>query len=324
MDKTRMAILGAGGIAEYMAKTIAGMPNVEAYAVASRDGARAKAFAEKWGIGKHFGSYEEMLADPAVEFVYVATPHSHHYEHAKMCLNHGKHVLCEKAFTATAAQAEKLIDLAHEKNRLITEAIWTRYMPFSKTIVDIVQSGKLGEVTALTASLGYDVKRNERIHSPALAGGALLDLTVYPLNFAFMAFGHNYDRMTSICQKFPSGVDSHNTVTLCYPDGKIATMYATTLSVTDRRGVIYGDKGYLVVDNINNPHKAEFFDPKWTLQETFAAPEQITGYEYQVASAIKAFRAGELECPEMPHTETLRIMRIFDEIRSQWGIRFSC
>ena len=153
----KIGILGAGGIAVQMAKTVAGMKDVENYAVAARSLERAQAFAEKYGFSKAYGSYEEMLADPLVDLVYIATPHSHHYLHAKMCLEAGKNVLCEKAFTVNADQARKLFTLAKEKNLLITEAIWTRYMPSRKMIDDIISSGVIGEVTAVTANLNYAI-----------------------------------------------------------------------------------------------------------------------------------------------------------------------
>ena len=185
----KIGILGAGGIAVQMAKTVAGMKDVENYAVAARSFERAQAFAEKYGFSKAYGSYEEMLADPQVDLVYIATPHSHHYLHAKMCLEAGKNVLCEKAFTVNADQARKLFALAKEKDLLITEAIWTRYMPSRKMIDDIISSGVIGEVTAVTANLNYAISEVERIRKPELAGGALLDVGVYTINFASMVLG---------------------------------------------------------------------------------------------------------------------------------------
>ena len=130
----KFSILAPGGIAHQMAQAVSGLKEVERYAVASRDLGRAEAFAGQWGFEKAYGSYEEMLQDPQVELVYVATPHSHHYQYAKMCLEHGKHVLVEKAFTVNAAQARELVKLAEEKGLLLAEAIWTRYMPSRKMI----------------------------------------------------------------------------------------------------------------------------------------------------------------------------------------------
>ena len=166
----KMAIMGAGAIANKMAATITKMNDVEAYAIAARDEDRAEKFAEEYGFTKFYGSYEEMLKDPEVELVYIATPHSHHYKCAKMCLEAGKHVLCEKAFTVNAAQAEKILRLAEEKKLLLTEAIWTRYMPSRDMINKLIEDGVIGEVTSLTANLGYELSQVKRIWNPKLAG----------------------------------------------------------------------------------------------------------------------------------------------------------
>ena len=183
MGKIKIAILGAGSIARQMAYTISNMDNVDAYAVAARDFERAEKFAKEYGFEKAYGSYEAMLKDENVDLVYIATPHSHHYEHSMLCLNHGKHVLCEKAFTANAKQAEEVLKLAESKKLLITEAIWTRYMPMAKTLNEVIQSGIIGEVTSLTANLGYVIKDIPRLIEPKLSGGALLDVGIYTINF---------------------------------------------------------------------------------------------------------------------------------------------
>ena len=175
-----IGILGAGNIAATMATTLQSLKNVTCYAVAAREKKRAQAFADKFGFQVAYGSYVDMLSDPNVHLVYIATPHSHHYEHIKMCLKHGKHVLCEKAFTANAAQAEEVILEAREKGLLLTEAIWTRYMPMRLTIDAIIKSGIIGTPTSLSANLGYPLEHKERMVKLELCGGALLDLCVYP------------------------------------------------------------------------------------------------------------------------------------------------
>ena len=218
----KIGILGAGGIAVQMAKTVAGMKDVENYAVAARSFERAQAFAEKYGFSKAYGSYEEMLADPQVDLVYIATPHSHHYLHAKMCLEAGKNVLCEKAFTVNADQARKLFALAKEKNLLITEAIWTRYMPSRKMIDDIISSGVIGEVTAVTANLNYAISEVERIRKPELAGGALLDVGVYTINFASMVLGDKLKDVQATAI-FREGVDMLDTIAMVFEGDRMAT-----------------------------------------------------------------------------------------------------
>ena len=255
----KLGILGAGGIASTMAKTVAGMKDVEAYAVAARDLERARVFAQKYEVKKAYGSYEEMLADDEVELVYIATPHSHHYLHAKMCLEAGKHVLCEKAFTVNAEQAQKLFDLAKEKKLLITEAIWTRYMPSRKMINDIIESGVIGEVTAVTANLSYTVSHVERIRKPELAGGALLDVGVYPINFASMVLGDKVKdvKATAI---FQNGVDILDSIAMVFEGDRMATLQCGAREISDRMGSIFGTRGYMQVQNINNPEKITVFD----------------------------------------------------------------
>lgn len=320
----KFAILGLGNIAQKMATAVTRLPEVECYAVAARDLNRAKAFAETWGFEKAYGSYEEMLSDPDVELVYVATPHSHHYEQAKMCLEHGKHVLVEKAFTVNAGQAEELIALSREKHLLLAEAIWTRYMPCRKMIDDLIAEGAIGNVTSLTANLGYALRGVERMEKPELAGGALLDLGVYPINFALMTFHSEVKKVDSTVVKSPAGIDWINSMTMIFEDGKMAVLHSNMLASANREGAIFGDKGYMEIQNINNCEEIRLYDANYHLVKRIPVPEQINGYEYEVLSCIRAIKEGKIECEEMPHEETLRVMRIMDQLRADWGIQFPC
>lgn len=319
----KISILAPGNIANKMAQAVSGLPQVERYAVASREYGKAKAFADKWGFEKAYGSYLEMLEDPQVELVYVATPHSHHYQYAKLCLEHGKHVLVEKAFTVNAAQAEELIRLSQEKGLLLAEAIWTRYMPSRQMIGELLERGVIGRVTSLTANLGYSLGHKERMLRPELAGGALLDLGVYTINFALMAFGDEVKHMSSQAVLSPEGVDFMNSITLTFEDGKMAVLHSNMLAKTDRQGVIYGDQGYLEIQNINNPEEIRVFDADGCLKARHEVPEQINGYEYEVLACMEAIEKGRTECPQMPHQETLRVMRLMDEMRRQWGMKLA-
>lgn len=316
----KMAILGAGSIARSMSATINGMEEVTSYAVASRDYKKAEAFAKEFGFVKAYGSYEEMLSDPEVDLVYIATPHSHHYEHVKLCLNHGKHVLCEKSFAVNSKQAEEMFALAAEKKLLLTEAIWTRYMPLRKTLDDIIASGVIGNVSILTANLGYAISHIQRLIEPSLAGGALLDVGVYTLNFALMAFGNDIERITSTAVLTDKGVDAQNSITLVYKDGKMAVLHSTMMSQTDRQGIISGSKGFVVAENINNCERIRVYDLDRKEIACYEAPKQITGYEYEVSACIRAINEGKLECEEMPHAETIRVMQLMDNLRKEWGV----
>ena len=320
----KFAILAPGHIAHSMARAVSEIGEIERYAVASRDYGRAEEFAKEWGFAKAYGSYQELAEDPEAELVYVASPHSHHYEHAKLCLEHGKHVLVEKAFTVNARQARELIRLSEEKGLLLAEAIWTRYMPSRKMIDDILAEGAIGSVTSLTANLGYILPHVERMQNPELAGGALLDLGVYPLNFALMAFHGAVKEVHASAVMSPRGVDWVNSMTLIFEDGKMAVLHSDMLAQTDRQGVISGDKGYLEVQNINNCEEIRVYDLQRRLTMRHQVPRQINGYEYEVLSCIKAIEAGRTECEEMPHSEILRVMELMDQIRGQWGLEYPC
>lgn len=316
----KVGILAAGNIARKMAYTLNHLEETECYAVASRTLEKAEAFASEHHVEKAYGSYEELVNDPEVELIYIASPHSHHYEHAKLCLEHGKPVLIEKSFMANAKQAEEILTLGKAKGLLVAEAIWTRYLPSRKMIDEIIASGEIGEVSMATGNLGYDIRNVERMYRPELAGGALLDVGVYPLNFIVMALGSNYERVQSCCTKYETGVDAQNVITLQYPDGTLAIAHSSMLGGSEQAGIVYGSKGYLIAHGLNNVEKIGIYDNQRKLIREIEPPQQINGFEYQVLSCVKAIREGKIECPEMPHEEILRMMRLMDECRRQWGM----
>jgi predicted dehydrogenase len=318
----KIGIIGTGWIAGMMAKTIRGMENVEAYAVASRRQDTADAFAREWGFAQAYGSYEAMLDDKQVQLVYIATPHSLHYENAKQCILKGKPVLCEKAFMVNARQAEEVLSLAKERKVFIAEAIWTRYMPMSQKINEIIAGGAIGNPTILSANLGYPIAGKERSREPSLAGGALLDLGVYPINFALMVLGTEIENIVSSCTRMSTGVDAQNSMTITFKGGRMAVLHSSMYAKTDRQGIISGEKGHLIVENINNPQSIMVVTNDYEIVARYDCPPQITGYEYQVYASIEAINNGWLESPFMPHSETLRIMNMMDDLRIEWGISY--
>lgn len=318
----KIGILGAGRIAATLAETMNKMPEVECYGVASRDLEKAKAFAKEHDFQHAFGSYEGMLADEEVELIYIATPHSHHYQHIKMCLDAEKHVLCEKSFTVNEKQAAEVIRIAEEKNLLLTEAIWTRYMPSRKMIDDLLAEKVIGDVTKMTANLNYPLCDKERIVKPELAGGALLDVGIYPLNFAYMHFGDKVKEMHSAVQMTSAGVDGENGMILLYEDGRMAILNSGIHGKSDSQGIFYGSMGYMIVENINNPEAIKIYDKERNLIRDLKVPEQISGYEYEIKETISCIKEGKLECPSMPHKETLKMMHVMDELRAYWGMKY--
>lgn len=320
----RFAILAPGGIAHSMAEAVTQLKEIECYAVASRDYGRAEEFAKKWGFAKAYGSYEELAEDPQAELVYIASPHSHHYQHAKLCLEHGKHVLLEKAFTVNVMQAEELVRIAREKGLLLAEAFWPRYMPSRKMLEELISQGTIGEVKSVMADFGAPLSHVERMRKPELAGGALMDLGVYPINFALQIFPRPVKEIHSNAVLSPEGVDWIHSVTLEFEERKMAVLHSNMLAHMRNSGVVYGDKGYLEVCGLNNCREIRVFEGGQRMTACYQVPEQINGYEYEVLACVRAIEAGQVECVEMPHSETLRLMRILDMVRGQWGMKFPC
>ena len=318
----KLGILGAGNIARKMAYTVGEMEHVEAYAIASRDLGKAQAFAKEHRVRKAYGSYEELVSDSEVDLVYVATPHSHHYQHMMLALEHNKPVLCEKSFTLNARQAEAVIEYGRSKGLLVAEAIWTRYLPMRLVLDQVLERRVIGEVQALTANLCYPVKEKERIHNPALGGGALLDVGVYPINFAMMVMGNRIEGIESSCIKMESGVDEANAITFTYKGGKMAMLHSSTNALSDRRGMIFGSRGYIEFLNINNCEGINVYDRDYNLVETYKPFKFITGFEHQVEACRLAIAEGAVELKQMPHSEIIAVMKIMDEIRAQWAMVF--
>lgn len=320
MEKIKVGIIGAGWIANKMAEALAPLTDAEVIAIASRSLDKAQKFAEQYGIAKAYGSYEELVHDADVDLVYVATPHSHHYPHAKLAIENGKAVLVEKAFTANAREAQELIDLAHEHKVFMTEAIWTRYMPLSHKVKELMESGVIGEPRILTATLCYMMENKERILRPELCGGALLDLGVYVLNFARMYFGTDIVRTVSNCHIGDTGVDMMESISLSYADGKMANLQSGALTLNDRQGIISGTDGYIRVDNVNCPELIEVWRNYELVERVERPAEMVNGYEYQVLECKRCLEQGLLESPMMPHAETLAIMQEMDALREEWGV----
>ena len=316
----KIGIIGAGHIAEVVAPTLVAMEGIECYGVSSRNLEKAEAFARRFGFEKAYGSYEEMLADPNVELVYVATPHSHHYEHMMLCIDAGKPILCEKAFTLNAGQAKKIRSAASEMGVYVAEAIWTRYMPSRKVIDAVLASGIIGRPNTLTANLSYIISHKQRIYDPELAGGALLDIGVYGINFALMHFGTDIERVESSVKMLDTGVDAMETITIFYKDGRMAVLTHSIFCRSDRKGIIHGDKGYMVVENINNPRSMKVYDTMDREIASYDFSDQISGYEFQFTESAACITAGKTQSDSMPLDDTVYVMEFMDSLRKQWNM----
>ena len=318
----KFGIISTGTMAQVFVDTLKQINDVELYAVASRTLDKAIAFQKKNGFEKAYGSYLDLVKDPNVEIVYIATPHCNHFNDMKMCIEHHKPVLCEKAFTLNANQAKQIKQMSIENNVYVAEAIWPRYMPSRKIINDVINSNIIGTPKILTANLSYPIYMNKRIVDINLAGGALLDVGVYGINFALMHFGKDIKKIESSCQKTDTGVDAQESITIHYNDGRMVVLTHGIYSRSDRKGIIYGDKGYIVVENINNPQSIDVYDTNDILLKHIDVPKQISGYEYEVIESIECIKDNLIESHSMPLDESIYLMETMDSIRKQWNLKY--
>lgn len=321
MEKINVAILGAGHIAESMAKALAGIQeHVSMYAVASRTLSKAREFAGKWGFRKAYGSYEELAKDDKVDLIYVATPHSEHYQNTRFCLMNGRNCLVEKAFCANLKQAEELVALAKKRNLYLAEAIWTRYLPSKNEIKSLLESGVIGAVKSVETDFSVPIIGVERLVNPALAGGALLDLGVYSLTALAMYMTGNISKISIESVLTDGGVDATDSVTFTYSDGAIAKAACSFVNGPSNYARITGDKGYLEFSPINAPESVRVYDLCGKLLQSIDIKHIVNGYEYEVLESRKRILEGHIEAESMPLSETLRIMGRMDSIRSHIGM----
>ena len=322
MENLRVGIIGAGWIAEKAAITLKNLEGASCYAIASRSLEKAQAFAEKWQVTCAYGSYSELIADENVDLVYVATPHSHHYDVTKEALENGKPCLVEKAFMANHRQAADIVRISRKRKVFLAEAIWTRYQPAVQIVRQLISNGQIGTPRLITATLGYSMGNKPRIMRPDLCGGALLDLGVYAINFVRMFCDSPIEKMESQCVKSETGMDLTNAISFTFANGMLANVQSSACCVGDNIGVIAGTEGNIIIDNINNPQRIRINKRDRVFVKDINVPKQITGYEYQFIACKQALEEGLIEPPQMPLEETLYIMKMMDELRFKWGVRY--
>lgn len=315
-----IGIIGPGHIAHKMAQTVAETEGVRLYAVASRSGEKAEKFGKSYGAERFYGSYEELSEDKSVDLIYIATPHAFHSEIALMCLDKGKNVLIEKPAAVNSRQAREIFKKAEEKGLFAGEAMWSRFLPLQKTVNEIIKSGEIGDVVSVTANTGGYLSTVPRLILPELAGGALLDVGIYSLNFASMIIDEPIEKISTDAILTEKGVDAQNAFIITYKSGKMAVLGSSILSQSDLKAVVYGTKGRIEGDFIFNFSQIRIITQEG--ERTIEKPQQITGFEYELLSAVKAISEGKTESPEMPHSETVKMLEIMDELRKRWGVRY--
>lgn len=326
MKRTNWGILSTGTIAKKFANTISQLSECgNVLAVASRQEETAKQFAIEYQIPKAYTNYRELAEDPEIDVIYIATPHSFHYENAKLCLENGKNVLCEKSFTTNAAQARELIALAREKNLFIMEAFWTKFLPAYQELHRILKDGVIGEVTHFRAQYGFAPTgaRYIRKFDPQLAGGALLDIGVYAIGVAAMVVGYNPKEVHSKGIIGEYGTDTFNSIMLDYENGVTAHLITTIGSIIDPQAVIFGTKGHILLPEFSALQSFQVVLDDGT-QYIKDFPFGINGFEYQINEVERCLKNHAVESSVMTHQNTIDVMSLMDKIRSDWGLRFPC
>ena len=315
----KWGILAAGKIAEKFAAALRGTEGAALYAMASLSPGKAEAFAEKFGAEKVYTSYEALVGDAAVDAVYIANIHPMHYESAKVALNAGKAVLCEKPITLNAIEAEELITLARRKNLFLMEAVWMRFNPALNRVKALVDGGRIGRITELSADFSYIAKPDSRQILPELGGGALLDLGIYPISFANWMIGRFPDEIASACRRARSGVDGTDRITFRWHSGERAELTCGVETDGSMSAKITGTEGFIEIPS--QFHAAERFTLSTASgSEEFTLPFRINGYEYEIEEVARCLKAGLTESPVMPLDETFETMKLMDRLRASWGV----
>ncbi|MFI1399211.1 Gfo/Idh/MocA family protein [Streptomyces sp. NPDC020681] len=320
----RWGVLATGGIAASFTADLQRMPDAEVVAVASRTEASAKAFADRFGITRAYGDWASLAADEDIDVVYVATPHSAHRTAAGLCLEAGKAVLCEKAFTLNAAEAEELVALSRDRGRFLMEAMWMYCNPLIRRLAALVGDGAIGEVRTIQADFGLQgpFAPDHRLRDPALGGGALLDLGVYPVSFAQLLLGEP-DRIQADALLSDEGVDLNTGILLGWQEaGATALLSCSVTAATPVTASVTGTAG-----RIDLP-PGFFFPDRFVLHregrepQEFSADGQRDGMHHEAAEVMRCLRAGETESPLVPLDGSLAVMRTLDAVRDRIGVRF--
>ncbi|KPK96842.1 MAG: dehydrogenase [Planctomycetes bacterium SM23_65] len=324
VSKIRWGIIGTGNIAKKFATGLQVCDDAELIAVGSRKQMTGDAFGEAFNVPRRHPSYEALANDPDVDVVYISTPHSLHHDNTILCLEAGKHVLCEKPFAINVRQGDEMIRVAREKKLFLMDAVWSRFQPAHMKLRELVGEGAIGEVRMVHSDFGFrtgGVDPKQRLFNPELGGGALLDVGVYNVQLASMLFGPP-TQVKALAHLGETGVDEQAAVILAHKDGRLAVSSTAIRTKTMHEAIVYGTKGWITID------------PPWwrtnglTLTVHGKDPEHIdatmtgNGYNYEAEEVMACIRAGKLESDIMPLDETLSILRTLDAIRAQWGLKY--
>jgi predicted dehydrogenase len=324
--RIRWGILGCGRIARKFAADLQLANDAELIAAASRNKETLLSFAKDFPCKYLHNSYEELVANNAVDVIYVATPHSHHYEHTLLCLEHQKAVLCEKAFAINSRQAREMVDSARRKKVFLMEALWTKFLPHYKKLQELLQQDTVGSVKSVLVNFGFKASSNppQRLLDPSLGGGSLLDIGIYNVFMATSVLGRP-DSIDAAMTAASTGVDEQLAVLFKYENGAMAQLFSSFITNLPIRADINGTEGCITLTS-------RFYEPSTTIELSKQIPyereivpvekEGGFGYQYEARHVNECLKKGLTESPVMTHADTLLLMEILDAIRIKAGIKY--
>jgi dihydrodiol dehydrogenase / D-xylose 1-dehydrogenase (NADP) len=319
----KWGIMGTGFIANQFAKGLKVLDDAETLAVGSRTQKGADDFADIYGIPRRYSSYAELAHDPDIDIIYIATPNTYHFEHAMLCMEAGKAVLCEKPLMLNAKEAAKIIGYAREKKLFFMEAMWTRYLPVYDHVRKWMAEDAIGEVQIVQADFGFcrEFGAEDRHLNMALGGGALLDVGVYPVAIASMIFGGPPAILACTARLAATGADEQTAILMGYEKGQAALLSCSFGAALPSDAWIIGTKGSIRIREFWKATKAALVMEGVELK-TADEPFLATGYEYEAMEVMRCIRAGMLESPTMPLDESLQIMETMDRVRGMIGLKY--
>jgi predicted dehydrogenase len=323
-EKLRWGMMGPGGITLTIVHDF-GLVGISFDAVGSRSADRAKAYAETHSIPKAYGSYEELVADPDLDIIYIATTHNAHFENAKLALSAGKHVLLEKPFTLDASEAKQLVALAKEKDVFLMEAMWTRFLPNHVALFEKINEGIIGNPLYVIADHNQFLPKEKapRLHDSALGGGSLIDVGIYPISFAHRIFGVP-EKIKASATLMPGNIDESVAAIFDYSDGRLAMIQSSIRVYGPIKAFVMGDKGRIELEKPFFEHSSfTVYDMDDKVVFRYEGNIEGRGMQYQALEVERCIRAGLRQSPIMSLDETVEIMEVMDEIRQQTGIEYS-
>jgi predicted dehydrogenase len=327
METIRWGILGCGRIARKFAADLALVENAKLSAVGARQIEHARAFSNEFPASHVHGSYEELVSDPEVDVIYIASPHALHHEHTLLCLNHKKAVLCEKAFALNLRQAKEMVEASRSNKVFLMEAVWSKFLPQYQKLQELIAAGELGEIKSILVNFGFTPQPPipPRLFDPALGGGSLLDIGIYNVFLVLSILGRP-DTIEASMTPTPEGVDEQCASLFKYKNGAMAQLFSSLSSNLGTDADISGTKSRVRLT-------ARFYAPNATI-ELFTGREDTkeiihvhkeggSGYQYEARHVGECLRNGLIESPVMSHADSLLIMETMDRIRTAAGIHYS-